>query len=157
LPRTLEGLLGDHVFFAGLDPTYLSLLAGCAKNVVVPGEGFLFREGEQADKFFLIRDGRLALEVAAPGRRPITVQTLSVDDVVGFSWLAGRQHQWQFDGWVIERIHALELDGACLRGKCEADPKLGYELMRRFAELASERLQVTRLQMLDVYGHANLR
>lgn len=156
MPRTLEGLLGDRVFFAGLDPAYLALLAGCAKNVVVPGDSFLFREGGQADTFYLIRDGRLALEVAAPGRRPIIVQTMAADDVVGFSWLAGRRHRWQFDGRVIERIHALEVDGACLRGKCETDPKLGYELMRRFAELASDRLQVTRLQMLDVYGHANL-
>jgi len=152
-PHPLDRLLRDHQFFAGLDPDYLTLLAGCAKNVVVPQGVFLFREGEPADKFFLIRDGRAALEVAAPGRGAIVVQSFAAGDVLGFSWLTGRQHRWQFDGRVIERIHALEMDGACLRGKCDQDPKLGYELMRRFAALASDTLQATRLQLLDVYGH----
>jgi CRP/FNR family transcriptional regulator, cyclic AMP receptor protein len=157
LPQTLERLLREHLFFAGLDEAYLTLLAGCAKNVVFPEGVFLFREGEPANKFFVIRDGRVALEVAVPGRGPITMQTMAAGDVVGFSWLVERHHRWQFDGWVIEGIHALELDGACLRAKCEADTKLGYELMRRFAALASDRLQITRLQLLDVYGHANPR
>ncbi|MBV9382961.1 MAG: cyclic nucleotide-binding domain-containing protein [Streptosporangiaceae bacterium] len=153
MPQTLEPLLRGHAFFAGLDPEYLPLIAGCAKNTVFPAGRFAFREGDPADMFLLIRDGMLALEVAAPGRGPITVQTLTVGDVAGFSWLIERHHRWQFDGRVIERIRAVELDGACLRGKCAADPELGYELMRRFAVLATDRLQATRLQLLDVYGH----
>lgn len=157
MPRTLEPVLRDHAFFAGLDPAYLSLIAGCAKNVVVPEGVFLFREGEPADKFFLIRDGRAVLEVAAPGRQPLSVQSFVAGDVLGFSWLVEPHHRYQFDGRVIERLRALEMDGACLRGKCDADPRLGYELMRRFAALASDMLAATRLQLLDVYGHANSR
>ncbi len=155
MQRTLEPILRDHAFFAGLDQAYLSLIAGCAKNVVVPEGVFLFREGEPADKFFLIRDGRAVLEVAAPGREPLAVQSFAEGDVLGFSWLVEPHHRYQFDGRVSERVRALEMDGACLRGKCEEDPRLGYELMRRFAALASEMLAATRLQLLDVYGHAN--
>jgi CRP/FNR family cyclic AMP-dependent transcriptional regulator len=154
-PRSLETLLRDHEFFAGLDPAYLTLIAGCAKNVVFPEGVFLFREGEPADKFFLVRDGMMALEVTAPGRGQITVQTFTAGDIVGFSWLVERHHRFQFDGRTTAPTRALEMDGACLRAKCEADPKLGYELMRRFAVLASDMLQATRLQLLDVYGHAN--
>lgn len=152
MPHDLEPALREHGFFAGLEPAYLALIAGCAKNIVIPAEQFLFREGEPAEKFFLIRSGRLMLEIAAPGRKPVIVQALGPGDVAGFSWLI-EAHVWHFDGYAAERVHAAEVDGACLRGKCDADPRLGYELMGRFAALASRRLQAAELQILDVYGH----
>ena len=153
MPQTLEPLLRGHKFFAGLDPDHLALLVGCASNVVFPAGTFLFREGEPAETFFLIRDGKVALEIAAPGRGALVVQTLGEEDVAGFSWLI-EPHRWEFDGRAVERVRAVQMDGACLRGKCDEDLRLGYELMRRFAGLATNRLQATRLQVLDVYGHA---
>jgi CRP/FNR family transcriptional regulator, cyclic AMP receptor protein len=153
LPQTLEPLLRRHEFFAGLDPQYLALLTGCAANVTFAGGAFLFRQGTPAEKFFLITGGTVALEIAAPSR-VVTVQTLGEGEVAGFSWLMG-PHQWQFDGRAVTRVRAIEMDGACLRAKCEADPRLGFDLMRRFAGVATRRLQATRLQIMDVYGHAN--
>lgn len=151
--QTLEPLLRSHKFFAGLRPDYLSLLAGCASNAVFPADSYLFREGEPADSFYLVRDGKVALELVAPGHGTLTVQTLGAGDVVGFSWLI-EPHCWEFDGRAVERVRAVRMEAACLRGKCEADPALGYELMRRFAHLTVTRLQATRLQLLDVYGRA---
>ena len=156
MPQTLEPLLRGHKFFAGLDPDHLAVITGCASNVVFAAGAFLFREGTPADAFFLIREGRLALEIAAPNRGPLVLQTLDAGDVAGFSWLI-EPHRWEFDGRAVERVHAIQMDGACLRGKCDSDPRLGYELMRRFAGLATNRLQATRLQLLDVYGHARDR
>ena len=156
MPQTLEPLLRGHKFFAGLDPEYLTLLTGCASNAVFPADAFLFREGDPAETFFLIRDGRVSLEIAAPSSGALVVQTLGAGDVVGFSWLF-EPHRWEFDGRAVERVRAVRMDGACLRGKCEADPHLGYELMRRFAGLAVNRLQATRLQLMDVYGRAHGR
>ena len=154
MPRDLEPLLRGHAFFAGLAPAHLSLLAGCASNEVFPADSFLFREGDPAQTFYLIREGRLALEIAAPGRGALVVQTLGEGEVAGFSWLI-EPHRWEFDGRAIDEVRAVRMDGACLRGKCEADPRLGYDLMRRFAALTTSRLQATRLQLLDVYGHAH--
>jgi CRP-like cAMP-binding protein len=156
LPQTLEPLLRGHKFFAGLDSDYLTLLTGCASNVVFAADSFLFREGEPAETFYLIRDGKVALEIAAPGRGALVVQTLGPGDVAGFSWLFD-PHRWEFDGRAVEQVLAVQMDGACLRGKCDADPRLGYELMQRFAGLMTSRLQATRLQLLDVYGHAHDR
>jgi CRP/FNR family transcriptional regulator, cyclic AMP receptor protein len=153
LPETLEHVLRGHGFFAGMDPEYLALIAGCARNVVFADGAFLFREGDPAETFYLVREGAVALEIAAPGR-VATVQTLGAGELVGFSWLMG-PHRWHFDGRAVGRVHAIEMDGACLRGKCDADPRLGFDLMQRFALLASRRLQATRLQILDVYGHAH--
>jgi len=151
--ETVERLLNRHEFFRGLDPGYMKLVAGCASNVRF-GEGeFLLREGDPAVRFFLIRHGKVAIEIAAPGRGPVTVQTVAEGDVVGFSWLL-EPHRYEFDARAISPVRAFALDGVCLRGKCEDDPRLGFDLMQRFARIAVQRLQATRLQLLDVYGHA---
>jgi CRP/FNR family transcriptional regulator, cyclic AMP receptor protein len=153
LPQhSLEPMLRSHKFFTGLGPADLALLVGCASTVAFPADSFLFREGAPAQEFYLIRQGKVALEIAAPGRGALVVRTLGEGDVAGFSWLI-EPHSWEFDGRAIERVLAVKMDGSCLRGKCEQDPRLGYELMRRFAGLATNRLQATRLQLLDVYGH----
>ncbi len=160
MPQSLEPLLHGHKFFAGLEPAHLALIVGCAANEVFPAGSFLFREGEPAQTFYLIREGRLALEIATPGGGSsvgaLVVQTLGEGDVAGFSWLI-EPHRWEFDGRVVERVRAVRMDGTCLRDKCDEDPRLGYELMRRFARLAANELQATRLQLLDVYGHAHGR
>jgi CRP/FNR family transcriptional regulator, cyclic AMP receptor protein len=151
---SLEPLLRDHEFFRGLDPAYLTLLVGCASNVVFREGSFLFREGEPADRFFLLRHGKVALEIAGPGQGPLIVQTIQEGGIIGFSWLF-EPHRWQFDARAVELTRALALDGICLRGKCQQDTRLGYDLMQRFARVATQRLQATRLQLLDVYGHAD--
>jgi CRP/FNR family transcriptional regulator, cyclic AMP receptor protein len=152
LPQTLEPLLRAHKFFAGLRPEYVALLVGCASTAVFAADSYLFREGEPAETFYLIRDGKVALEIAAPGRGALTVQTLAAGDVAGFSWLI-EPHRWQFDGRAVERVLAVRMDAACLRRKAEQDPAFGYEFILRFSRLTVARLQATRLQLLDVYGH----
>ena len=151
---TLEPLLRDHPFLKDLEGEYLALLAGCAMNVRFTAGSFLFREGDPADRCFLIREGKISLEIAAAGRGSIIVQTLGAGDVAGFSWLL-EPHQWQFDGRAVEPVRAFALDGVCLRGKCADDPRLGFELTQLFARLAIRRLQATRLRLLDVYGNAH--
>ena len=151
---TLEPLLRDHPFLKDLDPEYVAVLTGCATNVRFREGSFLFREGDAARHCFLIREGKVALEVAAPGRGSIIIQTLADGDVAGFSWLL-EPHQWQFDGRAVGPVRAIALDGVCLRGKCAADTRLGFELMQVVARLAVQRLQATRLRLLDVYGNAN--
>jgi CRP-like cAMP-binding protein len=149
--ETLEPLLADHSFFRDLPPDYIRLLAGCAKNVRFEAGQAIFREGEDADQFYLIRDGRVALEVFTPERGSAPILTLGAGDALGWSWLIP-PYKWRFDARAIETTLAFALDGKCLRGKCEEDPRLGYELLKRIAEVIVERLHATRLQMLDVYG-----
>ncbi len=154
MTQTLEPLLGSHPFFARLASPYLALVVDCATNVEFDDGEYLFREGTRSDLFFLLREGALALEVTAlSGTEPVTVQTLGPGDIAGFSWLTP-PHRGRCAGRAVGRGGAVELDGARLRDKCEEDPRLGYELMRQFAALASTRLQATRLQLLDGYGLA---
>ncbi len=154
--ETLEPVLREHEFLRGLDPEYLALLVGCATNVRFAPETFLFHEGDPADRFFLIRDGKVAIEIGTPPRGSIVVETVDPGDVVGFSWLF-EPYRYQFDARAVEPTRAIALDAVCLRGKCEEDPRLGYDLMKRFARVFVERLRATRVQLLDVYGHAGAR
>jgi CRP-like cAMP-binding protein len=149
--RTLETVLGEHPFFTGLEQRYLRIIVGCASNVVFEKGQVIFREGEEADRFYLIRQGRVALEVHAAGIGTITIQTLDAGDILGWSWLVP-PYRWHFDARAVETTRAIALDGDCLRRKCEEDHDLGYELLKRFAEIITQRLQATRLQLLDVYS-----
>jgi|CZKG01.1.fsa_nt_gi CRP/FNR family cyclic AMP-dependent transcriptional regulator len=149
--RGLDELIAAAPTFAGLSQDQLRLIAACAVNERFPAGAMLFREGEAAEHFFLIREGMVALEVHAPGRR-LVIETLQRGEVVGWSWLF-EPYRWQFDARAREATAAVVFDGACLRAKCEADHELGYQLMRRFAAAMTQRLQATRLQLLDVYGH----
>lgn len=151
--QTIEQLIAVTPVFAGLDPTQLGLIAGCARNQHADAGALLLREGDPADTFFLIRRGMVALEVHAPGRSSLRIETLNEGDVLGWSWLFP-PYRWQMDGRALERCSLVAFDGACLRGKCEADHELGYRLMKRFAANIVDRLQATRLQLLDVYGDA---
>ena len=113
----------------------------------------LFRDGDEANTFYVLRHGAVALETFVPARGPVTIETLETGEVLGWSWLFP-PYRWHFDARALSLVRATAFDGACLRGKCEADPALGYELMSRFAQVAIERLQWTRLRLLDVYGYA---
>ena len=149
--KTLDELIAASPVFAGLEPRHLRLIAGCAVNERLPAGAELFREGRPAERFYLIREGAVSVEVSAPGRGPLRIETLHAGDVAGWSWLFA-PYRWQLDGRVVEPARLIAFDAVCLRGKCDADHELGYQLMRRFAATAIERLQATRLQLLDVYA-----
>jgi len=148
--QTLEPILAEHPFLKGLDPEYLKLLVGCASNVRFNAGQFIFREGEEANQFYMIRQGKVALETLAAERGPITVQTVGEGDVLGWSWLIP-PYRWRFDARALELTRAIALDGKCLRQKSEEDHNLGYELLKRFSNIIVERLEATRLQLLDIY------
>ena len=149
--RTLDLVLRDVPLFEGLTNAKRALIAGCAGNVRFLEGGTLFREGDPANTFLLIRHGSIAIETFVPARGSITIETIEPGEVVGWSWLFP-PYRWHFDARALSTVRATAFDGACLRGKCDEDPELGYELMSRFAQVLMERLQWTRLRLLDVYG-----
>jgi CRP-like cAMP-binding protein len=151
--KSLDELVAESPIFAGLDRPYLELIAGCAQNTGFEAGRYLFREGDPADTFYLVRHGRVMFETFVPGRGALTIQTVEAGDVVGWSWLVP-PYRWQFDARALDMVRAVAFDGECLRGKCEADRPFGYELLRRFTPVMLERLQATRLQLVDVYGRA---
>lgn len=149
--RAIRELLDTQPMFAGLAPGDLDVIAGCGRNVQIGAGTSLFREGEPADTFFAIRRGRATIEIRLPQGGALVLDTIGPGEVLGWSWLFA-PYRWHFDARASEDIHAIAMDGACLRGKCADDPRLGYELMQRFAQLMLDRLQSARVRLLDIYG-----
>ncbi len=147
----LDRIVREHPFFAGLSEDRIALVAGCARNVRFDAGQYLFHMGEPADEFYLIRHGRVALELNAPGRGTITFGTLSPGEVLGLAWLVP-PYRRNSDAKALDLVRAIGMDAKCLRGKCDADHDFGYEMMLRFMPKVIERLYATRLQILDVYG-----
>jgi CRP/FNR family transcriptional regulator, cyclic AMP receptor protein len=149
--ESLERIIAAHRFFAGLESYYVGLLVGCASNVRFEPGTYIFKEGGEANEFYLIRAGKVALEVFAPQRRPIIVRTMGEGDVLGWSWLLP-PYQWRFHARAVETTRAFSLDGKCLRGKCEQNHDLGYELLKRFAHVIEEQVVAAHYQLVDVYS-----
>ncbi|HKH98247.1 MAG TPA: cyclic nucleotide-binding domain-containing protein [Candidatus Sulfotelmatobacter sp.] len=149
--ETLERIIAEHPFFAGLESYYTGLLVGCGANVHFQPGAYIFKEGEEANEFYLIRSGRVALEIFAPQHKPLVVETLEEGDILGWSWLLP-PYLWKFHAHAVQDTRAIALDGKCLRTKCEQNHDLGYEVLKRFAQIMERRLEATRMQLLDVYA-----
>ena len=149
-PTTLEPILAEHPFLKGMKKEHLSLITGCASNVKFEAGTYLFKEGQDAHQFYIVRQGAIALEVFSPAHGPLVVNTVGEGEVMGWSWLVP-PYRWHFDGKATELVRAIALDGKCLRGKCEKDHDLGYELLKRFSEMMSHRLDAARMQLIDLY------
>ena len=149
--ENLERIIAEHPFFEGLDSEFTKLMVSCASNVRFKVGTYILKEGDPANTFYLIREGKVAVEVFAPQRQPIIVATLSVGELLGWSWLLP-PFQWKFHARAIDSVRAIALDGKCLRTKCEENHDLGYAVLKRFAQIMEQRLEATRLQLLDVYS-----
>ncbi len=148
-----EQILLEHSFFTDLEAAFRSRVGGCAKIMSFEAGHYLFHEGDPANWFYLIHQGRVALEIMAPGRGALTFQTVGEGDVLGMFWLMPQGH-WIHDAKARELTRVIAIDSACLREICEEDHALGYDLMKRFVPILLRRLESAQLQMLDVYGNS---
>jgi len=149
--RSIAEYLGAHPFFAGLDDASIEELAGCARNEHVRAGEYLFREGGTAEHFYLVMHGRIALELMSPGTGALVLESAGDGEVLDWPWLIP-PYQWLYDARAVERTSVVSLDSACLRGKCDADPQLGYQFMQRVAQVMADRLLAARIRLLDLYG-----
>lgn len=149
--ETLEPILSQHPFLRGLDAATIALIVGCASNVRYNADQALFEEGDSAAQVFIVRSGKVAIEMNVPGRGAVTIQTVGEGDILGWSWLIP-PYEWHFTARATELTRAIALDATCLRSKCEQDARLGYELMKRFAGILEDRIESMRLQLLDIYS-----
>ena len=141
--RTLVDTLARQPFFQDMAPRHLEALADCAAQVEFAGGTVVFEAGDASDFFYLVRRGRLVLEAPGGGNRLTAVQAIEPGELVGWSWLVP-PHTWRYRGRAVEKTQALAFNRAELRRRCAADGALGYDLLRRFVQVMSARLEVSR-------------
>ena len=146
----LATIIAGHPLFTGLPGDVAALVAGCAHNVAFARDQWVLREGEAADTLYLLRRGRVALEITSP-KGPLLIETLDAGSVIGWSWLFP-PYRWALDARAVEPVGAIAVDARCLRDKADRDPAFGYALLQRLVGVVVDRLQATRLRLIDVYG-----
>jgi CRP/FNR family cyclic AMP-dependent transcriptional regulator len=145
----LEAIIRAHPFCAGLSDEHTALLVGCTRNLHFRSGEFLLREGQAENLLYLIRRGRVALEIQRPGGDPVCLETLEAGDVLGVSRVT--PHAAHLDGRARDNVIALAIDNSCLTRKMDEDPRLGYAIAMRLLDRTYQRLSRHRLQALDVY------
>ena len=148
--ESLERILSEHPFLRELDADEIRFLVGCAANRRFEPGTLLLHEGDPADSFFLVRSGRVSLEIQVPGRGPFQLESVGAGEVLGWSWLFP-PYRWQLDARAVEPVVALVFDGGCLRDKMESDPRLGFTITKLLVHEIYERLVRVRLQRMDLY------
>lgn len=143
--------LGEHPFLQGLSKEHVAALAELAEQAQFEAGSYIFREGEKASAFYLIRQGKTAVETFAAQRGNLTIQTIDAGDVLGWSWLLPPQN-WRFSARAIELVRTVKLDGGKLMQLCENDHELGFQIFSRLLQVVAQRLEATRIQLLDIYG-----
>lgn len=147
----IEGIISGHPFFKDFEDRYLEFIIEGARKTSFDIDEIIHLEGGDANYFYIILDGKVSVETHDHKQGLIIIQTLGKGDLLGWSWIFP-PYRWHFDARALEKTTALVLDGRRLRIKCEEEHDLGYELIKRVANIIMERLHATSLQLLDVYG-----
>ncbi|MCB0035545.1 MAG: Crp/Fnr family transcriptional regulator [Anaerolineales bacterium] len=147
----LVEILEQNPFFEPLTDNQRAALVAQASLRQFKEGVHLLHENKPATEFYLLVAGDVALTTQFPRRGVVTLQTFHAGAVLGWSWLFP-PYEWHFDARTNTPVTAVVFDGAAVRASCEADHEFGYQLMRLFANMMLQRLQATRLQLLDVYG-----
>ncbi len=152
--ETLIGILRTQAFFKGMSEDQLTRLASVATAIEVADGDLIFEEGGFADASYVILEGSVALELNVSHRAHHIVQTLHRGEVLGWSWLFP-PYRWSFSALALDPTQLIRFDAEQLRTLQDSDCVLGYEMMKRFAHIMTNRLAATRLQLVDFYGHTH--
>jgi CRP-like cAMP-binding protein len=149
--RELKPRIADHPFFQGLSRELVEVLARNATEQTYNTGDLLIREGEPANEFLLVTNGKVALEVVAPDRPRLTIQTIGPGEVIGWSWITA-PYRWQLDARALKPTKAIVLEAPILREALESRPSDGYQFLLRLLPVIGQRLENTRMQLLDIHG-----
>jgi CRP/FNR family cyclic AMP-dependent transcriptional regulator len=161
-PPTTETKIGEresmatrvalHPFLVGMNLTQLALLTDCAIPVRFRKGQTILREGELANRFYLIESGKVALESGEGFGDPVIIETIGAGDLLGWSWMFP-PYVWHFTARAAEPTTAIFFYGTILREYMERDSSLGFELFKRITPIMMKRLQSARYRMLSVHAH----
>ena len=138
-------------FLSGLSSEHLDLLASFATAARYNAQQRLFKSDTDADRFYIIRDGKIGVEIPAIEGEPLRLQTLGNGGVLGWSWVIP-PYRWLFDARALSATDIIAVDGVKLREHIETDQSLGYQLLKRFAVLMQERLNASRVAAIKAHN-----
>ena len=147
--KTLAAHSMKHSLLDELAPPHLDELLKNAREVQFAAGQVILREGEPANRLYLIQSGKVVVESPVRGGAPVPIETLGAGEVLGWSWLFPG-FAWHFQARALESTRAIACDGAHLLVRAEEDHDFGYELMKRITQVVIHRLQATRKRLVQI-------
>lgn len=144
----IRAAVAEQELFRGLDPEFVEALSAHAVEREFADNELVFRQGAPAETFYLVGDGLIVIEIPAIEGPPLELQRLGRGELLGWSWLIP-PYRWNFQARAEGSTRVLVFDGRAIRARCEQDPRLGYAVFKRFAQLMSERLEEARAKMIE--------
>ncbi len=141
-----EKEVAAHPFLLGMNEQHVRLLADCAMHSHFHTDEIIFREGEAANRFYLIVRGKIRLESSTLGE-PVPIDEIHDGDLLRWSWLFP-PNAWHFTARTLEETDAIFFYGTILREYCEKDHSLGFELFKRMSAVMLRRLQAARQKLM---------
>ena len=139
-----------HPFFIGMNRKQLALLTDCAIAVHFKKGQVIFREGEIANRFYLLETGKVILEAGGGDGDPVVIDTIGAGDLLGWSWVFP-PNTWHFTARAAQPTTAIFFYGTILREYCERDHSLGFELLKRMSVVMNRRMQAARSKMVALH------
>ncbi|MFU8831502.1 MAG: Crp/Fnr family transcriptional regulator [Wenzhouxiangella sp.] len=149
----IQDFLAGQDLFAGLTDDQRAFLAQHAEERSFERDQVVAREGQNADRFLLILDGELAVEVPAIAGPKLEITRLGSDQIFGWSWLI-EPYKWHFNARATQPTRVLDFSGEAILQHCEEDPAFGYALFKRFSTLMGVRLEAAQRKMMDQWSPA---
>ena len=153
----LINLLQTIPWFQELEPALFEKMAGICEAVSFDAGYYLFREGDKEDYLYIVVEGRVALEIHVPGRGKMRIYTAEAMDIVGWSSITPVVRQRTATARVVLPSRLIRMQASQLYKLCDDDHDLGYVVMRRLSNVVASRLLTTRLQLLDMFAHPDVK
>lgn len=151
VPVDIKKYLKSHKRFKQLSDELIKQLSDAGRALTFKQGEHLFAQDQPADHFYIVVNGTVSVEIPAIYGPPLVVQSLQAGNMLGWSWLIP-PYMWTFEAIAEEDTEVIEFDGEKLRQACEQDHDLGYELMKVFSGLMSERLHEARRKMMESFS-----
>ena len=151
MPDLLERFRGR--LLAGLAEDEVSAFSRLCRKTSYPAGAVLFAEGAEAPTLYLLLDGTIDLRFAMPGgaRAGTTVTIDEPGETSGWSAVVP-PHVYRSSGMCRTAATVLEVERFALVPQFEANPHMGYVLMRNIAELVGRRLTQVEQQFMKCVG-----
>jgi CRP/FNR family cyclic AMP-dependent transcriptional regulator len=148
----LDQIIRLHPFWEGLNPRHFPILNKCATFGKFGVDQPILHAGVDADRFYLICRGRVALETFVPGKGAITMETLDAGEALGWSWLFP-PYRWHFSACSLDRTETVAFGASQLRNYAKENHDFGYQLAPRVGQVVWQRLRAARLQLVNSMSH----
>jgi len=147
----IKKFLAEHELFSGLPDAALAFLSDNAVDESFEPGHILARQGSAADRFVIVLEGELVVEVPAITGPALEITRLGAGQVFGWSWLI-EPFVWRFHARADSALRVLDFDGRAILRHCEEDPVFGYALVKRFSALMGSRLEAAQRKMMDQWS-----